>query len=249
MYLRTGLLLILLICYSGCAHDTELRRQQSEASRNLGEAYMAQGDYTTALRELLQAEKVYADDPFLQNSLGLAYLGRGRPELALVHFDKALRLNPEYAPAMNNKGAAYLAQGDWDAAITSLTSITGDLLYATPHFPLANLGWAYFNKGDYAQAQKYYLEALKLEPNFLMATHGLARTYLAQNQAAEAVKILERALRDHPNQAELHLDIGRAYTLQRRYDPAASAFQRAMELAPDSELAQNAAERLRALPR
>jgi len=67
-------------------------------------------------------------------------------DLAVAHFEKAVRLKPDYSLAKNNLGSAYLVRKEWDKAIIVLEEVTGDMLYATPHFPLANLGWAYYNK-------------------------------------------------------------------------------------------------------
>ena len=100
---------------SGCVPNETLRKQ-GESSRNLGEAYMAQGNYTAALKELMAAEQLTPDDPYLHNDLGLTYMVKDRLDLAIRHFKKALALKPDYAPAMNNLGAAYLAQQNRDAA-------------------------------------------------------------------------------------------------------------------------------------
>ena len=101
---------------SGCVPNETLRKQ-GESARNLGEAYMAQQNYTAALKEPLAAEQLTPDDPYLHNDLGLTYMAKDRLDLAIVHFKKALALKPDYAPAMKNLGTAYLAQQNWDAAI------------------------------------------------------------------------------------------------------------------------------------
>ena len=85
------------------------RKEQAIASRNLGEAYMGEGNYTKALRELLKAEQLNPNDPYLQNNLGLTYLAKGNPEKALSHFKRALERKPDYSPARNNLGTAYIA--------------------------------------------------------------------------------------------------------------------------------------------
>jgi type IV pilus assembly protein PilF len=102
----------------------------------------------------------------------------------VVHFEKAVQLKPDYSLAKNNLGSAYMARQEWDKAIPVLTEVTGDLLYATPHYPLANLGWAYYNKGDYDKAQNYLKEALDLKPDFFIAQLNLGRTYLATGRLA-----------------------------------------------------------------
>lgn len=218
---------------AGCAPNENLRKQ-GESSRNLGEAYMSQGNYTLALKELMAAEQLIPDDPYLQNDLGLAYMGKDRLDLAIQHFKKALILKPNYAPAINNLGTAYLAQQNWDAAIVCFKSITGDLLYATPHYPLSNLGQAYYNQKQYDLAANYYQQALKLEPKFAKAILGLGRTYLAQGKLIEAIALLEEGVKQWPKSPELYSELGAAYTAFKNYPAAAAAYARVIELSQTS---------------
>ena len=177
-----------------CAPNLELIKRQEEALRNLGEAYIREGDYTKALRKLLEAEKLYAEDPHLQYDLGLVYMAKEKPNKAIEHFKKAVEIKPDYTPAKNSLGVAYLAQKKWDDAIVCFKEITGDLLYATPHYPLSNLGFAYYNKKKYRLAEKYYQDALKIEPKFVIALRGLGLTYLKMGRISEAVTTLEKVI-------------------------------------------------------
>ena len=200
-----------------CAANLEVRKNQEEASRNLGEAYMGQGDYTAALREFLKAEKLYSKDPYLQNDLGLAYMAKAKPDIAIDHFKKALEIKPDYTPAKNNLGTAYLAKRKWDDAISCFKEITGDLLYATPHYPLSNLGWACYNKKKYRLAEKYYQDALRIEPKFVIALRGLGLTYLKMGRISEAVTTLEKVIElapDSPLAAEAQKEIEKIKSLQ-----------------------------------
>ena len=232
-----------------CAANLEVRKKQEQASRNLGEAYMGQGDYTAALREFLEAEKLYDRDPYLQNDLGLVYMAKGKPAIAIDHFKKAIEIKPDYTPAKNNLGTAYLAQKKWDNAIACFKGITGDLLYATPHYPLSNLGWAYYNKKEYRLAEKYYQDTLKIEPEFAIALRGLGKTYIAMGRIPEAVTILEKSARNSPRFAELYFDLANAYTLSRKYKKALDAYNKVLELAPNSPLAVDAQKEIERLQR
>ena len=223
-----------------CAANLELRKSQEEALRNLGEAYMGHGDYTAALRELLEAEKLYDRDPYLQNDLGLVYMAKGKPAIAIDHFKKAIEIKPDYTPVKNNLGTAYLAQKKWDNAIACFKEIPEDLLYVTPHYPLSNLGWAYYNKKEYELAEKYYKDALKIEPRFVIALSGLGKTYIATGKIPESVVIFEKAVKISPSSAELYLDLADAYRLSREYKKALDAYSKVIELAPDSPLAVDA---------
>jgi type IV pilus assembly protein PilF len=200
------------------------------------------------LKELMAAEKLIPDDPYLQNDLGLTYMGKERPDLAIQHFKKALFLKPNYAPAMNNMGTAYLAQQNWDAAITCFKSITGDMLYATPHYPLSNMGLAYYNQGKYDLSAKYYQQALKLEPKFQPAIRGLSRTYQAQGKLVEAIALLEEGVKLWPKSPELYSDLGAAYTAIKKYPAAAASYAKVIELSQaSSPLAMEAQKSIDAL--
>jgi tetratricopeptide (TPR) repeat protein len=201
---------------------------------------MQQRNFSSALREFLKAEKLYSKDPYLQNDLGLAYMAKDRLDLAIKHFKKAVKLKPDYAPARNNLGTAYLANKEWDVAIACFKEIIDDILYATPHYPLTNLGWAHYNKKEYELAEKYYSDALRLEPNFVIALRGLGRTYIAMERAADAVAMLEKTVKKYPRSAESYFYLAKAYSLSGEYKKAISAYNKVVELAPDSPLAVDA---------
>ena len=147
-------LVFLAIGLFSCSANLELRKKQGEASKNLGGEYYRQGDYTSALREFLKAEKLYSNDPYLHYDLGLTYKAKNKPDLAVKHFEKAIEMKPDYAPAKNALGTVYLDKKEWDTAIQYFKEITGNLLYATPFLPLSNIGWAYYNKKEYPLAEK-----------------------------------------------------------------------------------------------
>ncbi len=231
---------LLAIGVVSCTANMEARKKQGEAYRNLGEAYYRQGNYTSALKEFLKSEALYPDDPFLQNDLGLAYMAKKKPDLAIKYFKRALEINPDYVPAKNNLGTAYLFKKEWDAAIGCFKEVTGNLLYATPHFPLSNLGLAYYNKKEYPLAEKYYLEALEVEPKFVNAMLGLGRTYIAMGKSSEAVATLEIAVKNYPDFGQAHFDLGKAYTLSGDYKKALSAYEKVVELVPETPLAREA---------
>ena len=259
------LLFIFLIVSCG---GSQLRKEQAETSRKLGEAYLQDQNYTYALRELLKAEELYPDDHLLQNYLGIAYRQKGKPDLAIKHFKKALKLKHDYAPARNNMGAAYFDKKDYDSAIACYKEVAGNLLYATPRYPLYNLGRAYFEKKEYKRAEKYFLAAIEKRPNYFDALHGLGQTYIAMGKIPEAAATLESIVRQMPKVAnenfdlsgnyrltakykfaEVYFDLGRAYKLLRKYRKAYSAYNKVIILAPETFLAVNAEKEIKRLKR
>lgn len=226
--------------FSCAGASKEVMKKQGEASRNLGEAYMQEARYTAALKELLDAEKQIPDDPFLQNDLGLTYLAKEKPEIAIEHFKKAVKLNSGYAPARNNLGVAYMAAEKWDAAIDTFREVSEDLLYATPHFPLTNMGWAYYNKGQFKEAVKHYQEALEIEPKFIIALRGLGQTYLSMKRYKDAIDTFEKAIDITPRFPPLYMDLAGAYAAARDNQSALETYKKLIALFPQSGFAEEA---------
>jgi type IV pilus assembly protein PilF len=230
-----------------CATDTAMRKNQAEASRRLGEGYLAEGNPTAALREFLKAEKLYEKDAFLQNDLGLAYSEKGKLDLAISHFKKAIALQPDYSEAHNSLGAVYSRIGQWDIAIESFNQARANLLYSTPHLPLSNLGRAYREKKDYDSSIAFYKKALEANRYFPPAHRGLALTYMAMGDYEAAISCLEKAVQYAPRFAVAYFDLGRAYAGQFATGKAISAFKMVVELAADTPLADSALDEIRKL--
>ncbi|MGD8836641.1 MAG: tetratricopeptide repeat protein [Desulfobacteraceae bacterium] len=245
LYLPAITVLLITACSSV---NTAQNKQMSAVKRDVGEAYMRQGDYTAALRELLEAEKLFPEDPILHNDLGLCYMNKKRMADAVVHFKRAVALKPSYAPARNNLGTAYLALKQWDTAIGIFKEITKDALYGTPHYPLSNIGLAYYHKGQYQTALSYYKKALKIQENFINALRGAGRSHLALNDGRMALRYLERAVKYAPKMAQIHYELGEAYLLVGRTGQAVVSYETAVEFAtPESDVAAKAKQRLRSI--
>lgn len=245
---RLLFLIAVSLLLNGCnSVGLEKRMKQSESLRNLGEAYMIEGKSTMALKELLRAEQLYADDPYLQNDLGLTFMAKDKLERAVTHFKKAVDLKPDWPNARNNLATAHLRQKKWDTAIGYLKELSEDLLYTTPHYAHLNLGWAYFNKGDFTKAALHYTEALdhyedgfKKDGTYLKALVGLGRTCLRTENVSKAVRMLEKAAEFAPDVAAVQLELGKAYAAAGNRNQARRALMRATELAPDNDTAEAA---------
>lgn len=242
----TGLLFVVFVI--GCASTVSQDEiNASRAGRNVGQAYLVQGNFTAALKKLLEAEALNSNDPVLQNYLGLAYRGKERPDLAITHFDKALELMPSYAAARNNLGETYLALKEWQKAIDVFEVLSKDMLYATPHFADLNLGWAFYNTQNYAAAEKHYQKALYFyqsgtpkDVNYVKALRGLGRCYQAQGNLTSAKNYFQKGLALAPDFAPLYLDMGRLWKATGQLTKARESFTRVTALAPDSQLSRQA---------
>lgn len=225
----------------GCqtAQVSPSERKRGEALRNLGEAYLKEGNYVEALRELLKSLEVYPDDPFLHHDLGLVYWAKDRPDLAVRHFQRAVELNPDYAPAINNLGVIYLELDRLDDAIACFKKVSENLLYGTPQFPLLNLGRAYFQKKDYEQAAAYYRKTIahydsgvEKDAVYVKAVHALSRTYVALNRYDQAVDLLTAAIEAVPQMPMFYFDLGEIFAAQNDFAAAQKAYRGGLKVAP-----------------
>ncbi len=215
-------------------------KEQALSKRNMGEAYIMQGNFTAALKELQAAENLNPKDHITHNYLGIAYKNKNLTDLAIKHFDAALELNPGYSIARNNLGTVYLDMKKWDEAITCFTDVINDILYTTPHYPMANLGWAYYNKKDFSTARKYYREALQIKSNFIIALNGLGQTYMAERKYQDAADMFERVVKYETRVPELYFQLAKAYDLINEKEKAVKAYLKVVELAPESDMAEEA---------
>ncbi len=239
---------ILLACSS--KEYQEQQKGQAEASRNLGEAYLREGKYSAALRELTKAEALTPDDYYLQFDLGLTYLYLHETDRAIYHLKKSLAIKDDYGPARNNLGNAYAAKEEWDKAIEQYERLISNLLYVTPQFPYSNLGVAYYHKMEYGLSEKYFKKALAITPDFDRALYGLAKTYIASGRISEGVEQLELAVAQHPENTSLHFELAEAYKLNRDYRRAYGSYIQVVQMNPNSSLADKAlkeAKRLKPL--
>jgi type IV pilus assembly protein PilF len=245
-WVKIGLVITLTSVVScGAQQPANRDAQMASATREIGEAYMLQGDITSALRELHNAEKLNPNDPFIHNNLGLCYMARNRLSDAVAYFQRAVALKPGYAPARNNLGVAYLQMEEYDAAIAIFNELSKDILYATPQNPLSNLGFAYYKKGDFSTSLNYYREALKYQPEFVTALLGAGRTHVAMNQGRPALPYLEQAVRLSPKTPDIHFWLAEAYLLTAQNPQARAAYEAVIQLAPkESELTVKAKQRL-----
>ena len=91
---------------------------------------------------------------------------------AVRQYQKAINLNNKIPEIHFNLGYIHMSQGNYDQAIKSFDSCRA----LSPPFQdevLTNLGICYLKKNSPAQAQLYFREALKINPN-----NSLARSYL-----------------------------------------------------------------------
>jgi len=243
------LILLLAALLAACAGTSAVpMKQQARSHYLLGASALAENNPTQALQEFLLAEKADDDDPDIQAGLGRAYMQKHAYDLAEKHFQEAIDLSDGNPEVYQNLGALYLNMERYDDAIAAFRKAADNLLFATPERAWTGIGFAEFQKHDYAAAERSYRKALEQNPRYDQGYFRLGELFYGQKRVAEAVAAFSRAVELEPRSAINHYWLGLAALAGRDDALARKSFAATIKLAPDSEQARLARSYLKALP-
>lgn len=140
-----------------------------QVSRRLAVLYDRQGNFPRAQEEYDLALKQSPNDPSLLNDLGYSYYCRGQWEEAEKHLRKALEKNPKHERAWNNLALTLGQQGHYIESLEAFTKVVG------PSRAQCNLGFILTTQGRREEAKTAYREALRLDPELILAQGALAK--------------------------------------------------------------------------
>lgn len=227
-----------------CGPSLKERKEEADIHYRTGEVQFAEKNYSVALEELMKAVKLNPLDASYRNTLGLAYFAKKMYLEALKEFNEAVRLSPDYSEAHLNAGAVASELKDFDTAIAHFKAAAGNILYKTPEYAWNNLGWAYYNKGMYANAVESYKKAVEAVPDYQMAYYNMGLAYDKMNKADEASQAFKKTVELAPNFADAHYQLGLVSIRRKDKFTARQSFERVMELVPQSDKARSAKEYL-----
>lgn len=186
----------LALALVGCAHLSDKDREQANLHYELAVENLMKSPQV-AMKEVEEALRF---DPNLAEAWHLKALvlhhSFGRLEDANVAYLKALELKKPFSEARSNLGNLYMDQKRYDDAIDAYQTALNDVLYPTPYIPQANMGWAYFKKGDRAKAIELIKTATTANPKYCLGYLNLAQIYEASNEQADSCKYTAR-FREH----------------------------------------------------
>ncbi|KAI9028565.1 hypothetical protein DFJ74DRAFT_603544 [Hyaloraphidium curvatum] len=110
--------------------------------------------------------------------------------------------------------------------------------YATPY----NNGLEAFARGDFADAERWFRRALRVEPNSADCLYNLGNAQMAAGLIDAAVESYTKSLGLKPNQPDVLVNLGNAYALSKK-DPASAIlnFEAALRIAEDPQARFNLA--------
>jgi tetratricopeptide (TPR) repeat protein len=122
-------------------------------------------------------------------------------ENALSKLEKKLKSERGTVPEYYELGSIYLEKKMFIQAIAMFKRAIAIEDGKIPEMsPLYNaLGYAYFGQEQYDLAIRQYKEAIKLEPEYVMAMNNLGHAYEQKKMMPQALDIYEQALEIEPN--------------------------------------------------
>jgi len=174
----------------------------------------------------------------------MALLRQGRMEDAIPHFRAAAAIDPDDPVSNMNIGTYEHSHGNLQLAIEYYKKAAS--LARNPKLKadaLNNLGYAYKDMGDYADARHNLEAAVAVNPEFVGAWISLGLVAQKTGDFEFAIQSYSRALTIEPSDFG-YLLLAKALEQSGRKDEAQAAIQRARSLSDDFPDAQRKANRL-----
>jgi type IV pilus assembly protein PilF len=210
---------LLCAALAGCASSAERQAEQEKLNKRaethvlLGSGYMQRGQLEVAKQELDKAYGLAPDNSQVNSMMALLQWRLNNPDEAARHFRKAVAAEPPNPEAWNNYGVFLCERGKIDEALTWFQKAAANAFYSTPEEANLNAGVCLMKKPAPTVAEKYFREALRINPRLPGALYQMAKISLDSGQALPARGFIERyyqAAEDSPESLLLAVKIERA---------------------------------------
>lgn len=229
------MLVSLAICGCVSSRGQNLKPDPAAYHYQMGLSYLGERNFSSALFDLTEAEKLDPENPDVVYNLGKAFIGKKRPDLAEAKFLRAIQLRPNFSVARNDLGVAYLELKRWDSAIQQFKIVKDDLFYDNNENACINLGLAYLGKGDYPKALEE-LQAVAAQNQFNPIVRlYLGRVWFAMDKSEQAIVEYTKALAIYKDYGAAYFYLGQAQLKLNRIDAARASFKEVVRLIPDSD--------------
>lgn len=167
-------------------------RNRARARTELAALYYGRGNMAVALEELRTAAAADPNYPPLHGMFGLVYMELKENQLAEQSFRRALQLSPNDADINHNYGWFLCQTGREADSIKFFLQAIRNPLYPTPWRSYSTAGQCIQRTGNLQEAEAYYAQALKLDPDEVMSLLKLGEIRLKQGKLDEAQRMATR---------------------------------------------------------
>lgn len=98
--------------------------------------------------------------------------------------------------------------------------------------PAVELGWKYFEKGDYETAMKRFKMAIRHDKDFAPGYYGVAYVYSVQGKLDEAIKYYRETIKRDQSYPYSYANLGYALLQKNQFDEALKMLDKALQIYP-----------------
>ena len=195
-------------------------------------------------KDFKKAEQIYGAmiKQMPKSSIGYLKMGLSRkyqkkPAEAASYFEQAVERNPKDLTGINEYVFALAAAGKGEKAFKTLDA----LIAKDPKNPILwdMAGRLHVVSRKPAEAEKAFLKAIDLAPDYSRPYYELGVIYTAQRRLSEAEARFRKLLGQNDRNAGAHALLGVVLNFQGKIDESNTHYRRVLELVPRSALAAN----------
>ncbi len=194
----------------------------------LAAAHQANGEKELALENLSRAVQAQPANINARISLARFQASSGNLDDALENVNAALAVEPANVKALRAKAEILAHQG----AIEALEGVLTQIEQASPETGLGAFGKGrlYKSQKKYPEAIAAFEEALKREPDSIMALTELTNVEVISGDFDGAIKRLKATLQSDPDHRAAHFLLGSAFFAKQDYASAEQEFTRQLDV-------------------
>lgn len=187
---RTISLLVFMLILTACASkESNLKERQANLYFGAGTQSLIDKQYTEALKNLLEANKLSPNNSEILNNLGMAYYFKGERDLAVKHLKQSLVINDGNSDAKVNLASIYFQDKNYEGAEKIYKQVLKDLTYDKQARTLYNLGMLELAAHrNLSAAEKYFKKSVVEDDNYCPAFYQLGLIHYTRRQFTGALK-------------------------------------------------------------
>jgi type IV pilus assembly protein PilF len=195
---RALAMVLVVALLAGCASSAERREalqkrhQRADTHVMLAANYLQRGQLEVANEEIRKALAEEPENSQANNMMGVLQWRLKNYAEAERYFRRAVEEDPKNSSAHHNYGAFLCDRGKLDDGIRQFDIAIRDPLYPFTADVYLNAGVCELNKPAPAAAEKYFREALRLNPKLPAALYQMAKLSFDKGQALSARGFMQR---------------------------------------------------------